>query len=314
MGKFNTATSYDSICCFRGRDNGTTRRVLWETTSRCNLGCSFCHRTVDNAPDSTAADCAAVLPVFKALGIQDVILSGGEPLLVRDICSILGILKDHGFNVDMCTNGVCVTRSLSSALARALMEISVSIDSCNPLIHDALREQRGAWEATIKAIRTLQDCGLQVHTISLVSMHTIPGIEDTAHFLYGLGIRSMAFIGHLPVRARLNPLISDDIQIRLKRVFECVRAQHPDAAINTKALIKDSEMNVCRAGQYVFGLDVNLILKPCILQSKRDGIALRTLESRGSDILATMLDILRSKPDVVLGEGICPGSTLLNAI
>ena len=37
--------NYDSICCFRSREESSDRRVCWEITTACNLKCSFCHRS-----------------------------------------------------------------------------------------------------------------------------------------------------------------------------------------------------------------------------------------------------------------------------
>ncbi len=313
MTSFTTPRSYDSICCFRGDDSSVTQRLLWEITTRCNLGCPFCHRTIGAAGDITHTDCRTILPFLKAVGIQDVIVSGGEPLLNRDLFLLLRLLKDAGLDVDMCTNGTLVTRLVATRLKAFLTEVSVSIDSHDPAIHDALRGWPGAWQATVAGIRALQEQGLLVHTISLVNARTLGHIQRTAEFLHSLGVGSIAFIGRIPLHAGKNVLLTESHQATIVKTLALLRARHPDIPINSKELVTNATMCQCRAGHYIYGLDVNLTLRPCILLGGIGGVDLRRAEERTLDALLRLREEMgRRLACTTVGQGLCPGSRLLN--
>ena len=306
--------SYDSICCFRGSDNSTDKRLLWEITTACNLSCGFCHRTSEIILGPSISQINEVVPLLKRIGIKEIIISGGEPFLRTDIFDILSLLKKEGFSVDLCTNGTLITNEIAIKLSKVLNEISVSIDSFIPAKHDLLREQSGAWKATVLGIQELIKNNLSVHSISIVNKSTISYINLTVEFLYELGVSSIAFIGNIPIGTGNNYLTSDDNQKKLKKIFKNLRNSFPNISINTKELIKDSTMNSCMAGEIIYGLDVNMIFKPCILHGKAGGIDLKIKKNLTIDVISKLKEIKRKVIDNSgIGQGFCPGSCLLNA-
>lgn len=304
--------SYDSICCFRGSDHSATKRLLWEITTLCNLRCDFCHRTRYVDYGANLEMIQEIIPFVKAIGIKEIIISGGEPLLRHDIIDIIMLLKEEGFQVDMCTNGTNVTSRNASQLGNILSEISVSIDSATPLIHDLLRGSVGSWNATVSGIRRLRENGLGLHSISIVNKLTFDKIEDTVRFLYEEGVSSIGFIGAIPIGAGTNDLLSEECQRALRTTFGTLRERYPNIAINTKELIRDSSMSRCMAGRLIYGLDVNMVLSPCILQSRAGGIDLKRPENRTLDAIAGLKEISRNASINSTGQGFCPGSQLLN--
>lgn len=304
--------SYDSICCFRS-NNSVNKRLLWEITTKCNLFCGFCHRTDKSSYDTDFNHIKNILPFLKQIGIKEIIISGGEPLLRGDIFMIIQTLKEEGFEVDMCTNGTMITSKIAFKLSQLLPEISVSIDSNIPSKHDLLRRKSGAWHKTVSGIRILQEYGLKVHSISLVNSSNMIDIEDTVKYLYELGIQSMAFIGYIPIGTGVNDLLSEECQMILKRKLKLLRGKYKSVAINTKELIKESSMKLCKAAQYIYGLDVNMILKPCILQRKAGGVDLIKLVNLTTDVVSSRLTQIKNEIlKYNTGQGFCPGSRSIN--
>ena len=255
---------YDSPCCFRSSEIKKTRRLLWEVTTRCNLSCGFCFRTPGQPGDITPEECERVIPFLNRIGIEDVIISGGEPFLLPWIMEIAHLLKSQGFSVDICTNGTKLTAETVAATGEVFSEVSVSLDSHDAKIHDALRGVPGSWERAVRGIRQLVRRGVQVHSISVVNQRTLPGIVECAKFLSSLGVKSTAFIaqGNAPNRY-FNPLCSPEIDVFRNAISEA-RAEYPDIQINTKGFPARQGF-VCPAGDTVFGLDAKKALKPCIL-------------------------------------------------
>lgn len=304
--------SYDSICCFHGSGHLPNKRLLWEITTACNLSCSFCHRTnnIDYGPEIKKIK--EILPFLKKVGIKEIIISGGEPLLRNDIYNILELLKKEEFKVDMCTNGTNITSDISTKLSHILSEISVSIDSYVPSKHDSMRGKKGAWYSTISGIQVLQKAGLAVHSISLVNNDSFEDIENNVKFLYEIGILSMSFIGNIPIGTKTNILISEEHQKILRATFKKMRNTYSDIVINTKELIREEGMTSCMAGENIYGLDVNLIFKPCILQRNVVGIDLKKKENLLLDVVEKFKEMRSVLQNTSSGQGFCPGSRLLN--
>lgn len=114
---------------------------------------------------------SAILTRLKAQGLIKVHFSGGEVLLHREIEAILEKACQMGLQVNLTSNGTLLNRSMIKAFTRmGVHAVSISLDSATASVHDALRGQKGAHKATIKAIQTLIEAGskhpcLRVNTV-----------------------------------------------------------------------------------------------------------------------------------------------------
>lgn len=112
-------------------------------TDRCNLRCPYC------MPREAFADEDAFLPrseiltyeeitqlvdVFVDLGVDKVRLTGGEPLLRRDLPVLIAMLRDAhpGLELAMTTNGVLLADAVDDLTAAGLDRVTVSLDAINP--------------------------------------------------------------------------------------------------------------------------------------------------------------------------------------
>ena len=110
----------------------------------------------------TTDECLALIDEMEALGTEMLILTGGEPLLRRDIYQIAQKASDRGMWVVMGTNGVMV----NDFVARKMVEcgvkgVGISIDSIDPEKHDAFRGGPNAWAHSVRALETCRRHGLQ---------------------------------------------------------------------------------------------------------------------------------------------------------
>ena len=124
--------------------------VAWNLTKRCNLECAHCY--IAAGPRESAAE---ELDTAACLGIVDqllavnpaplLILSGGEPLLRRDLTEIAHYASTNGATVVVGTNGTLLTDERIAALkAAGVSGVAVSVDSLRPSYHDNFRRGRGA--------------------------------------------------------------------------------------------------------------------------------------------------------------------------
>ncbi|MFH1653064.1 MAG: radical SAM protein [Pseudomonadota bacterium] len=263
-----TDNYYNSICCFRSPNKSTDRRLLWELTTRCNLNCPTCHRYGQSVAEWSYEDALNTIPFLKRQGIKDVILSGGEPLLLPWLEELIQRLHQSNFNVDICTNATLVNEGNVKILASYLSEISVSLESSNASVHDKHRKQIGAWGKTIKAIELLIKNGLMIHIISVLTEETMATLTETIAMCHQLGVESVTLLGLMPYNTKSNFLANATTQAQLSKILNDCRKKYTSLTINTKRTISNMPFCECDAGNSIFALDAKGEFLPCILLSQ----------------------------------------------
>ncbi len=105
-------------------------------TDRCNLRCEYCMPEDDYAwlPREDVLhfeEIAALVDVFVGLGVDKVRLTGGEPLLRRDLATLVSLLSARRGIRDLAltTNGVLLAEQIDALHAAGLGRITVSLDT-----------------------------------------------------------------------------------------------------------------------------------------------------------------------------------------
>lgn len=154
----------------------------WMLTRRCNYRCRSCSiwQEQDTAELSTT-EIKKGLDVLKELGVIEIVLSGGDPLLREDIGEIIDY-SSRSFITTVYDNGSIAAHKID-ALYRADF-VAISIDSLNPSKNDYIRGVPGALRKALQAVKKLYEQGIRVGvapTISQLNLYEIPSI--TNHFL-----------------------------------------------------------------------------------------------------------------------------------
>jgi radical SAM protein with 4Fe4S-binding SPASM domain len=108
-------------------------KSLWlQITSRCNMTCSYCYMnaTRDSHDALTFEQIQRVFATAKRLGVQTMLISGGEPTVVKQLPDILRSSRlDYGFSTALVTNGSGITDDLARLLAELEIHTQVSMDT-----------------------------------------------------------------------------------------------------------------------------------------------------------------------------------------
>jgi len=149
-------------------------------TYRCNLRCEFCYIGDKAYPELGTSDCKKVLfKIFNEAKVPSVSFTGGEPLLRKDIVSLVEYASEIGLWTNLITNGTLLEEGLVKRLKDAgLCSAQVSLEGHNPKIHDRITGVSGSFEATIKGIKILQKYGIPVHTNTTVSKSNFKFLEE----------------------------------------------------------------------------------------------------------------------------------------
>jgi organic radical activating enzyme len=197
-------------------------RIIHLHPSRlCNLACLHCYS--ESGPQHRAAlDPALVchaLELLRAEGYAVVSLSGGEPLVYRELGAVVASAKELGFRVTMITNGLLAT-GMEPSLLSQLDGMAISFDGLAPT-HDEVRARPGAFDRACVALQHLAQTGRPVAAAISLARDAIPQLPDLADHLVSLGacalqIRPVARAGRarsLPESARYS--VADSARLYL---------------------------------------------------------------------------------------------------
>ena len=159
-------------------------------TRRCNLRCAHCYldaKTLrDGADDElSTAEVQALLDQVSSRGAETmVVLTGGEPLLRRDLEDIVVFGAQRGLAMVVGTNGTTLTdRRVRSLKHAGALGVGISLDSLNPNYHDRFRGLPGSWKKTVAGIEACRrhDLSFQIHfSITDTNAHELPNMIDFA--------------------------------------------------------------------------------------------------------------------------------------
>jgi len=110
-----------------------------------------------------------------------VVLTGGEPLLRRDLDELVGHGSKLGLSIVVGTNGVLLDEQRVTSLKEAgAMGMGISLDSLDPTSHDNFRGCPGSWEKTLAGMEACRKQGLpflhQGHRRSCAK-HLLPNLH-----------------------------------------------------------------------------------------------------------------------------------------
>ena len=211
-------------------------------TRMCNLACAHCYsRSGPMARDHLALDTllAGSANLFQH-GYRQASLSGGEPMLYRDIDGLCDGLTSQGYGVSVITNGWFCDRIKRIAGKGHLHAVSISFDGL-PCVHDVIRRRKGAFEKAHAGLTSLVEAGIETGAVVAVTRTSLPQLPDLVAVLRDAGAAQIQFHPVAAVgRATETPAecaeLDEEQMLRLLLLTEAFRKLYPDTAFGTDAL------------------------------------------------------------------------------
>lgn len=171
--------------------------ISWNLTYRCNLACEHCYLDAGGAPqvatenfsdrsELSTDECFQVIEQIASFAPECLtILTGGEPLLRRDILEIVRRAADRDLWVVVGTNGVRISENVAARLAEAgARGLSLSLDALDAERHDKFRMVRGAWQNTVQGAEILNRTGLPFIVQTTAGSHNLEELDAIADFAF----------------------------------------------------------------------------------------------------------------------------------
>ena len=163
---------------------------------RCNFRCPYClpedqypehHAFLDKQARLSFEEIERLARVFAGLGVRKIRLTGGEPLLRRELPLLVSWLaRIPGIaDIALTTNGTLLPRLAAELRGAGLARITLSLDSLDPTIYRQLSGHRGEVGEALAAIAAAEASGFGALKINSVVMRGIndAGVLDlVSHF------------------------------------------------------------------------------------------------------------------------------------
>ncbi len=167
-------------------------------TGRCNYNCLHCfssskqERLQDEFSKEEVFD---ILEQMDEAGVQEVSITGGEPLMHKHFLEILQKCVDLGIKVtELLTNGSLLTPVILQKMKEIGVSPCIGISFDGLGTHDHMRNREHAEEDAIKAIKASIEAGFKVKATINVNQNSIPRLLETCQFLVGLGCSHLYLI------------------------------------------------------------------------------------------------------------------------
>jgi len=212
-----------------------------ELTYRCNLKCPFCYtdsprRTRERARDLGDDAWRSVVEQAIELGVIEAVITGGEPLLRRDLAlELIERLCADGVGVTMNTNGWFVDDPTAERLAAVSgFQANISIDGATPELHDGARGVPGSWERAVSGVDRLLQRGVRAQIVHVVTPANERFVPEFLELMWLLGVRSVRLAVAVPTGAAAREGDWRVSRGALRRRVTAAAERHPDLAIQVQ--------------------------------------------------------------------------------
>jgi cyclic pyranopterin phosphate synthase len=231
--------------------NRTIRDLRISVTDRCNFRCFYC--LPNGEPPMARKDTiltfeemAYIADIFVSLGIEKIRLTGGEPLLRKDIAKLaaeIAVLKPRLKDLALTTNGFIFPALADELRAAGVDRVTISLDSLDREKFNRMTGVDGL-EKVFAAIDSAKQAGFDPVKVNaaVIRGHNDDEFVDFARFAREFGV-SMRFIEFMPLDSGHE--WSPDLVVPGREIFETINAVYP-------LKLKNADRGSETAWKYVF--------------------------------------------------------------
>ncbi len=297
------------------------RRVEYlriSVTDKCNLRCLYCMPEeglpwLTRDQILTYEEIGSVVRVLAGMGLKRVRLTGGEPLVRRDLPTLVELIASTpGIeDISLSTNGVLLTEQAVALRKAGVNRVNVSLDSLRRERVDAIARRSGSFDRIMAGLDAAERVGFSPIKINVVLLR---GENDDEVEAFAESTRTrpwhVRFIEIMPTGANLD--LSSESYVSCVEALDRVRAvgsiepaegptgngpatyyRFPGAS-GTIGVITPMSHNFCdRCNRMRLTADGHL--RPCLFGSVQTG--LREPLRRGEDLVPLIEETLRIKPE-----------------
>jgi cyclic pyranopterin phosphate synthase len=205
-------------------------------TDRCNFRCVYCmpkevfgkdYAFLERKALLTFEEITRLARVFHRLGIEKIRLTGGEPLVRRNLEQLIAMLSQiHGLDLTLTTNGSSLAKKAQSLKAAGLQRITVSLDALDDPTFMRMNDVDFPVAKVLEGIEAAADADLRPVKVNMVVKRGLneQSILPMARFFRDRG-HVLRFIEYMDVGAT-NGWRMDDV-VTAREIVEMIDAEMP---------------------------------------------------------------------------------------
>lgn len=252
--------------------------LVWITTNACNARCLHCSTAAaKRLPNELSTDEVKSLFTHLAdIGIFDVAISGGEPLVRQDIYEIIEFITGLGIKVGIGSNGSLITKQTAFRLKEIHVDrLQISIDGTEE-IHDQVRRWNGLFNRAKQAIQNSIEAGLNTHVCLTLHKLNYAVMEDVIDTCANWGVKRFNMSRFIPTGRGTNDLdLPKEIWKEIIFEYETIKKKYSGTMELTTHLSQSILVNPelyncggfigCQAGIGQGCIDSNGDIRPCVM-------------------------------------------------
>ncbi len=137
--------------------------VMLTVTHKCQLACAHCYQANHDSEDLSTEELIALMDELVQMGTLDVVFTGGEALLRKDIFTLMAEARKRAFAVTLFSNGGPINAATARKLRELrVMRVEISLHGSHAATHDGFVGRQGSFDRAVRAIELLDDEGVPV--------------------------------------------------------------------------------------------------------------------------------------------------------
>jgi len=210
------------------------RDLRISVTDRCNFRCVYCmpkevfghdHRFLDRKELLSFEEITRVAGAFVGLGVQKLRITGGEPLVRRDLSRLIAMLAELDVDLTLTTNGSLLPKQAQALADAGLRRITVSLDSLDDATFRALNDVDFGVDRVLAGIDAAAAAGMPVKVNCVLKRGMNEGeIVPLARHFHGSG-HTLRFIEYMDV-GHTNGWRMDDV-VPAAEIVKAIDAELP---------------------------------------------------------------------------------------
>lgn len=187
------------------------KAISWIINSRCNLKCLHCYtksiQGEELRPDYSKKDIAIMAKNIGSVNPKVVIISGGEPLIDKDLPIYLKeARKIASKNLWLCTNGMLLSDKFIKLFKKNKVDgVTLSLRHPDPVKEEKISQNKEIYKKVLSAIKMLKNSGIHVALEMTIMKFNCDSIDDFIKLCIDNNVDTIIFKRFRPIgRGREN--------------------------------------------------------------------------------------------------------------
>ncbi len=191
-----------------------------------------------------------ILKLQDEMTVASIALSGGEPLLRRDLLEIIDFIRSRDMAVFLLSNGTLLTEEMVEATKRCTM-YEIPLLSHKKEVHDRMVGRQGAWDAAVDGMMNIHASGRRLSVVFVATSKNWMDLHETATLAMMLGAHDLQY-------KRVNIGAS---------IYETNRGWLPSPSVIEQNLQTLEDLAVV----HNFRFSADVVIEPCVLDVRKFG-------------------------------------------